>query len=700
MSEGSIGNITAVLYYMFSVISGIIIMFRLLNSQKLSIMFKCLLGSVFGTLEFQWMPIIFAFFMDFTVEAHICALVIQVLVFILVILKTNGGHGFVNTYKKPMEWKRFLCENPASIIIFASFVIFAYCLNTHTILLNSDGSLHTGQATYSDMNMHIGFITSIAKQHTFPPEYSIYPGVKLAYPFLSDSISSSLYLLGASLRVAYIIPMLVAVMQVFGGFYCFIKFWFKKGSVAFVAFILFFYDGGFGFIHFLNKVNFSKNFTEFYFTPTSIGDYNYRWAQIIANMLIPQRATLFGWAVLFPLLAFLYYAKENRSIKSFLIAGIMAAGLPMIHTHSFLALGIICVVWLFWDMYKEKESYLLLKLAGIIWVVFFFLLRIYNDKTGLIEKNGFIIMIAGLGIIAVLFVKEIVLCFKNSTIKSYIQTWGVFLIPVILFALPQLLFWTFGQASGDGFLRSHFNWSNANDNYFIFYLKNIGITFLIFFPAWVSAKKKELQTASPMLLIFFIAELVVFQPNEYDNNKLLFVAFVFMCGIVSDFVIKLFEKNWNIILKCALAVSLLFVGVFSSGMTIARECVSDYELYSKAQVDATEYIEKNTDERAVFLTGDNHNNAVAALTGRSIVCGADTFLCYHGINTVERKSEVANMYADPVGNKELYKKYNVSYIFVSDVETDEFQINFEGLGQIAEKVYDAQNVVIYKCNEL
>ncbi len=550
------------------------------------------------------------------------------------------------------------------------------------------------------MNMHIGFITSIAKQHTFPPEYSIYPGIKLAYPFLSDSISSSLYLLGASLRVAYIIPMLVAVMQVFCGFYCFIKFWFKKGSVAFIAFILFFYDGGFGFIHFLNKVNFSKNFTEFYFTPTSIGDYNYRWAQIIANMLIPQRATLFGWAVLFPLLAFLYYAKENRSIKSFLIAGIMAAGLPMIHTHSFLALGIICVVWLFWDMYKEKESYLLLKLAGIIWVVFFFLLRMYNDKTGLIEKNGFIIMIVGLGIIAVLFVKEIVSCFKNSTIKSYIQTWGVFLIPVILFAFPQLLFWTFGQASGDGFLRSHFNWSNANDNYFIFYLKNIGITFLIFFPAWVSAKKKELQTASPMLLIFFIAELVVFQPNEYDNNKLLFVAFVFMCGIVSDFVIKLFEKNWNIILKGALAVSLLFVGVFSSSMTIARECVSDYELYSKAQVDAAEYIEKNTAEKAVFLTGDNHNNAVAALTGRSIVCGADTFLYYHGINTAERKNEVANMYADPVGNKELYKKYNVSYIFVSDVETGEFQINFEGLGQIAEKVYDAQNVVIYKCNEL
>lgn len=121
MSEGIIGNITAVMYYMFFVISGIIIMFRLLNSQKLSIMFKCLLGSVFGTLEFQWMPIIFAFFMDFTVKAHICALVIQVLVFILVILKTNREQGFINTYKKTIEWKRFFLGKSGIYNYFCKF---------------------------------------------------------------------------------------------------------------------------------------------------------------------------------------------------------------------------------------------------------------------------------------------------------------------------------------------------------------------------------------------------------------------------------------------------------------------------------------------------------------------------------------------------------------------------------------------------
>ena len=77
-----------------------------------------------------------------------------------------------------------------------TFCYFAYCLMTHTIPAADNGSFHTGQSTYGDMNMHLGFITSIANQKRFPPEYSIYPGVRLAYPFLCDSISSSLYIWG------------------------------------------------------------------------------------------------------------------------------------------------------------------------------------------------------------------------------------------------------------------------------------------------------------------------------------------------------------------------------------------------------------------------------------------------------------------------------------------------------------------------
>ena len=39
----------------------------------------------------------------------------------------------------------------------------------------------------------------------------------ICYPFLCDSVSSSLYLLGTPLRLAYVIPMLAAFLQVFCG---------------------------------------------------------------------------------------------------------------------------------------------------------------------------------------------------------------------------------------------------------------------------------------------------------------------------------------------------------------------------------------------------------------------------------------------------------------------------------------------------
>ena len=35
----------------------------------------------------------------------------------------------------------------------------------------------------------------------------------------------------------------------------------------------------------------------------------------------------------------------------------------------------------------------------------------------------------------------------------------------------------------------------------------------------------------PGLLLWLLAELVVFQPNEYDNNKLLYPAFAFLCCV-------------------------------------------------------------------------------------------------------------------------------------------------------------------------
>lgn len=702
MFDGNVaGNIISILYYILFQICGCLTMNRVLAKERFSVVFRLLMGSVAGTLALQWCPVIFAFKFGFGIQAHILGLCLWI-VLCFAAWRLTGAvkrlHG--HPYRDMKEWIRFIKENPCIILMALTLIVFLYCLFTHSIPENADGSMHTGQSTFGDMNMHLGFITSIANQAEFPPDYSIYPGIRLSYPFLCDSISSSMYIWGSSLRVAYIFPMIVAMLQAMGGFYCFIKYWFGRSVTAMISWIMFFFDGGLGFIYFTSKDDIVQNFTDFYHTPTNLVDFNVRWVNVIADMLIPQRATLFGWAILFPLLAFFLYAVRNRSRLCFMIAGIIAGALPMIHTHSFLAFGLVCTMWLLYDcleMCDAKQGKLYGLLAALpAGLIFFSILQKLNEKDEIISKKGFIIFGAGA---ACLFVYILVCMFRvirRKRLTVLLSTWGLFLAVIIVLALPQLLTWTFGQAGNEGFLRGHFNWANSGEPYLWFYLKNIGLTFVFYFIGYFCVEKKYLKTASPLLLIFFTSELVVFQPNTYDNNKLLFVAFVFMCGIAAQFIVDIFTVKWNKVLKVCAAAVLVFFGTISAVLTLGRECVSDYELYSADCVEACRFIEENTPEDAVILTADNHNNPVSSLTGRNIMCGSSTFLYFHGIENSVRAEKLPLMYSDPVSNYELFQQYNVSYVYISGTEMGNYTVDIEGFSKIGQCIYSGDNVLIFK----
>lgn len=700
MYNGTLGgNITGILYYMLFQIIGIAIAERLLSKEKFSIAFRILIGSVLGSVSLQWFPVLFSFSQGFSFSAHILAICLLSLVCFIVFKKTKPGTVFNrhNPYLEGAQWVRFLKENPCILLILVMWGFFGACLLTHSIPIMEDGSIHTGQSTYGDMSMHLGFITSIANQQSFPPEYSIFPGTKLAYPFLCDSISSTLYLLGASLQVAYIFPMLVAILQVFCGFYCLIKFWFQKASVAFVAWILFFLNGGLGFIYYTDMESLRRNFTDFYQTPTNLVDMNIRWVSVIADMLIPQRATLFGWAVLFPALALLFYAVKKHSKTCFIIAGIFAGALPMIHTHSFMGFGLVCVMWLFYDIPRTvKKELPLLRCSLYIGLLFFSLLQILNNKNSFVDNHGIILLLIGLFILAILFLIRLKPIVQEKTWRPLLETWGIFLVIVILLALPQLIMWTFGQAHAESFLRSNFNWANNGNQYIWFYIKNIGVTFLLLLPAYLFARKKDLEIASPFLLIWFIAELAIFQPNEYDNNKLLYVGFIFICGLTANFIVHIFTLKWPKFFKYIIGTILLFFATISAILTLGREYVSDYQLYSASDVKACKFIEEYIPPESIFLAASNHNNAIASLTGRNIVCGSGSFLNYHGVDYRSREQYLGQMYAYPVDNLELYHTYNVSYIYIGPTERWTYQVNEEGIQQIADCIYNYNNVKIYQ----
>lgn len=738
------GNIGGTIYYLCFQAAGLISMRCLFPRERL--LSRLLSGSVTGSLLFAWLPALFSFFFDFTPLSHMLALGAAAL-----LAAAAAASGRVRKtlppYAKEPEKEALKPYIPFAVLLFLTIAFWCLLLHTHTLLPGKGGDLRTGQCTYGDMNMHLGFVTSLARQGAFPPDYSIMPGVRLSYPFLSDSVSSSLYLLGMSLRAAYILPMIFAMAQIFTAVYLFAleapraSSHFPAGlspasdqapprahRTALFALLLFFCNGGLGFAYFFDRADeaayrFSDIFTGFYTTPTNLIEKNIRWVNIIADMLLPQRATLFGYAVLFPALWLLYRAAFRNRREYFPLAALWVAALPMIHTHSFLSAGVVSAVWLLlWllrqnakkrlpegslsdlSRYTARKQIHLAKPAHTSggWIFALFLVLMCLLQAAAYSGNhsdGLLFLLSGLGLFAAALVPGIfLLCtyIRSHGYRILFASWGIYLILILCLALPQLLFWTFGQVAEGGFVRGHFGWGNQGDFYLWFYIKNIGAPLLLTAGAVCTCGRRNAPLFLPALFLWWLGELVVFTPNTYDNNKLLYTAYFLLCLGAADYGCLLYDKIKSIPGCRFLAASFLLCSSLSGMLTLGREAVSDYCLYSASQAALAEYIEENTPPDAVFLTDTRHNNEISSLTGRSIVCGADTFLYYHGLDTTERKEDLLLMYEAPLEHSELFDKYNVSYVVISRFERSSFHVDEDFFRTCCQELFSFGDTLLYK----
>ncbi len=665
------------------------------------------MGIAFGMVMLLWLPVLPAFLMGFNIAAQLIGLAMAVGVGVLLLVLGNKKGAKTGGFK-------FKEELPVLLACLPIIAVGTALMCNHYIVPASDGSLHVGQCTYGDLCMHLGFITSISVQKTFPPMYSILPDTRLGYPFLCDSVSSTFYTLGADLRFAATLPSVYALISVVLGVWFLFEDWFKSKSAAALGTYLFFICGGFGFWYFFDNaktlsnlatpdawanwfketlgvsasvtnvhpVDMEKMLMEgWYKTPTNFVDNGLRWVNTIADMLLPQRATLFGWSLLFPALMLLRRAAIDKEKRLFIPLGIVAGAMPLVHTHSFFALGLLSTV-------------LLVSVA---------VMQLVKKADADEKKEG------------------------RKTVLFFLL-YG--LIAVAL-AAPQLFGFTFRQSSAGGFLKWHFNWCNESDSWLWFYVKNMGFIFLLMFPAFIAAKKETKIFYGGTFLIWALSEFVVFQPNTYDNNKLLFVWFALTCGIVADFIVSVWRRLREPTAReaeqgmkraplmkrigCGAVFVMLTGSMMISGvMTLAREYVSadhigikdgriqniesGYQSVSPDLVRAADWITENTANDATFLTATNHNNAVAMLTGRNIVCGAPTFLYFHGVNYQERYARVKQMYENPSQFFERYaKEYGVDYVLVSPWERSNYSVDMSYFDKLS-AVYRDGGVVIYRVN--
>ncbi len=711
---------------------GLLAAFSLLPQEE-TVGPKLLAGSVAGSVFMQWFPALAAFSLGFGIEAQLAGVLLAA---------ACGGGCFWFAKRRGRRWdislKRIFAPFSRQKLLWMVPALWVFfCLLVWRSFSWEEGRVFSSQATYGDMSMHLSFITSLARQGAFPPEYSLLPGTRLSYPFLSDSISSSLYLMGTSLRLSYCLPMWLAGAQVFFGGWLFLRAMTGRKRRGAIAWTLFFFNGGLGLIYFLNpeEGGFSRIFTEFYQTPTNLTEKNVRWVNVVIDMLLPQRATLFGWAVLFCALYLLYRAVFEGKSAYFLWTGLLAGALPMIHTHSFLALALVCGAWLTAALLQalswDRHGALLGKILICLGLAAMPALKSWLAWHGQ-EESPWLLAAAcvgmGLWILAIL-VMTALLCRRGQG-AGLAKTWGLLLLTACALALPQLFTWTFQQVGSGSMLRGHFGWVVGEDNYLWFYLKNLGLTAPLALGGLLLAKEGAFARYCPALAIWFLAELAEFQPNDYDNNKLLYVAFLFICCAAADCLCWLMERVCPVhpqangqklknaktskaspalskaaevraqssrsIKTCVLAILLLLMSA-PALLTMGREYVSRYELFGEGALSLVKYIEENVEPDAVVLTDQRHNNEVAALAGRNIVCGSSSYLYYHGLDYSPSQTAAREIYEDPAGNRALFAKFGIDYVLVSDFERSSFTTEerlFDALG--FPRVYDDGTRVLYR----
>ena len=650
----------ATLYLAAYIFCGLCIVRFLLPRQ--SVLTRAWLGASLGLLLMMWLPALMAFAVKFSVTGHLLALI--------PLVGFTVGMYFLRDKSPVRGWDadetRLAIQ--MAIVVLPLTLLSGYLQYTHNVRVMDDGSWWVGQSTYGDLAMHMSFVTSL-KNAAFPPDYSLFPGMQLSYPFLTDSLSTSFYLFGWSLQASLSIPGTLMMALCYMGVMCLAREMAAGKKTVILAALLFFLNGGLGFIYDFDLAGGVERdgtltlwsrieaiLDGYYMTPTNQPTpNNLRWSNVIADLMLPQRTLLGGWCMVIPCFYLLWTAfseKGTKSLRQLVLMGVWGGALPLIHTHSFVALALCSLGLLIYDMICHQER---------------------------LKQLGWYVLYGGIACVL---------------------------------SVPQLFGFTFNQVFQEGmegasnsFIQLWFNWVNSTDGTFSgmidgygwFYLKNIGLPFIILILALFEKNSRWRRIFAGALPIILAGEFIRFQPNIYDNNKLLYLAWLLCCMIVADWCRVLWHKLKGMRARPAIAVLAAVTFFLSAGLTLWREAVSEYQAFSAGAVELGEYARDNTGEDATFLTGVHHLNPIASIGGRDIVCGPDLWLYYHGLDTAERQRDISAFYNDPAGRQDILEKYGVDYIVVSSYERNDYSGMPSDLERMSVAQYEWCREEIVRC---
>ena len=522
------------------------------------------------------------------------------------------------------------------IFLVASFGLLFYKLfSSHMLLAGPDGWYSAG-VTWADLAWHLSMLSNFAERGlSAVREDPIFPGTKLAYPFLPDLLSAWLVRCGISVQTSLIAPAFLAILASVIALYFFARR--IAGPIGAMAapFLLFFNGSIVGFYYLWRDNRISHSLGATLLSPgvdySHLPERNIHFSNLISEYILPQRAAEFGLflGVLAIQLLWLYW--DTRKRKYLVYTSLTLSCMPYVHFHSFLAL-VIVAAFLFCIQFLVDPGY---------W--------------------------------------------------SVIREWLFFVAPLIILALPQVLL--ISPAHAGHFLRAQWGWMSGNDSVWLFWLKNMSPHGLVFALAYWMAKPKLKTFYLAFVGLFVVGNILVFQPNDWDNIKLFVWWLLLSCVLTGFFLEQLWQRHsW----RGASVALLLFALMTATGAaSVYRELHLSWLMFSREDLELADFVRGHTAKDALFLTSDKHNNPVACLAGRRILMGYRGWLWSHGIDYREREQDIMVMYSGSGRARDLLTHYGIDYVLIEQDKMADFHENVGFFAAHFRPVYSSAHYILF-----
>ncbi len=198
-------------------------------------------------------------------------------------------------------------------------------------------------SNYGDLAYHFGMITSFVFGDNFPPEYHLYAGTRLTYPFMINFWTASFW---------WISPEWRSLEYIFLYQWCFLTtllYGFLRGGKHKIFPWLVLLGGGV--------------YGQFTVASSKLIEQGLPWTSFLETIWVPQRSTLFGAVCLIATLStwLNMYKKKFINQQLLVFGALVVALMPLIHTHCWMiAFAASCLLFLLM-IFQRSERLLFLK---------------------------------------------------------------------------------------------------------------------------------------------------------------------------------------------------------------------------------------------------------------------------------------------------------------------------------------------------